>query len=180
MSIEVVAFDLFGTVFDLSGVSMFELRDYAQHIKKPEWSPIEFPKSWESLPAHPDAKEGLDKLNKIVETATFSNCPIDLQTKLLTNHDLWFDNLIDLSSIKTFKPNPKAYEFLATFYAADDIPADRILVVSANEHFGDIEGARAAGMRSCLIRHGYPNNILELAESLANGSFKVNESRIIL
>jgi hypothetical protein len=39
-------------------------------------------------------------------------------------------------------------------------------MVTANPTFGDIEGAKAIGMQSQVIRHSYPNTIIELAEML--------------
>jgi hypothetical protein len=40
------------------------------------------------------------------------------------------------------------------------------LMVTSNPTFGDIEGSAAIGMPSQVIRHGYPNTIIELAEML--------------
>lgn len=163
--IEVVAFDLFGTVFDLSGVPREELKAYAAHISQSEWSPIEFPLSWRDLPVFPDAQEGIRLLRENHEVITFSNCPIDLQTHLCEKHDVKFDWHFSLAAQRVFKPNPKAYQRLQSHYCGVVKP-ESILVVSANERFGDIEGARQAGMQSLLIRHGRPNDILELVDYL--------------
>ncbi len=38
MTIKALAFDVFGTVFDLNFVPREEIRAYVDHIKQPEWS----------------------------------------------------------------------------------------------------------------------------------------------
>jgi hypothetical protein len=50
------------------------------------------------------------------------------------------------------------------------------MMVTANPTFGDIEGSAAIGMQSQVIRHGYSNTIIELAEMMNGKSFKENGS----
>jgi hypothetical protein len=50
--------------------------------------------------------------------------------------------------------------------AKRDSKPEETLMVTANPTFGDIEGAAAIGMPSQVIRHGYPNTVIELAEML--------------
>ncbi len=162
--IKVIAFDLFGTVFDLSKVDHQEIRDYAIHLSKPEWSPLHLPKSWEHLPAHPDSAEGISKLREKYMVVTCSNGPLGLTAKLLKNNKISFDAIIPLELNKVFKTNPKAY---MTVCKVLDIKPEEMLMVTANEKFGDIEASRALGMQSILI-HGKegPKTIIELAEFL--------------
>jgi 2-haloalkanoic acid dehalogenase type II len=162
---KLIAFDLFGTVFDLSGVDRSEVRAYLDHIRKTEWSPLELPRSWESLPAFPDAMEGLTRLRRIAMVVTMSNAPAITQAQLLENSNgATFDDLFRLERYHVYKPKPRAYMALCVNYEMD--PAD-ILMVTANEKFGDLEAARALGMQAQLIRsEGCPQTIIELAEQL--------------
>ena len=67
----VIAFDVFGTVFDLSSTPRGEVAAYAQHLRTCRerccWLPLDLPASWRSLPAHPDAAEGIRRLREAME-----------------------------------------------------------------------------------------------------------------
>lgn len=162
---KVIAFDLFGTVFDLTGVDRQEIRDYAAHIRKPEWSPLVLPKSWESLPAFADSRDGMMRLRSGFIVVTCSNAPLALQTRLLKNADIKFDAIVPLEINRVFKPATAAY---ITLYEALKFEPNEVLMVTANEHFGDLEGSALVGMPSQLIRSGKgnPKTIIELAERL--------------
>lgn len=161
---KVIAFDLFGTVFDLSGVDRDEVRAYVEHVRKPKWSPLELPESWKELPAFPDAATGIWRLIQKFQVVTLSNAPQELQVDLLHNARIGFHYLVPLERFHVYKPNPRAY--MAACVQLETDPAD-ILMVTANEDFGDLEGAKAVGMESMLIRSGDgPKTIIELAELL--------------
>lgn len=161
---KVVAFDVFGTVFDLSGVPHEEVRAYAHHIRQPEWSPLKLPKSWETLPAHADSAEGVAQLRKKFIVVTCSNGPLGLLTKLSKHNGIAWDAIIPLELNKVFKPNPRAY--LTVCEVLDVEPKD-VIVVTANKTFGDIEAAKKLSMGTALIRNdGCAKTIIELAEVL--------------
>jgi 2-haloalkanoic acid dehalogenase type II len=159
--LKVIAFDLFGTVFDLSKVDRAEISAYVKQLRQDVWQPLELPESWGDIQPHPDAKEGIQLLRKQYEVITFSNCPLDLQRHLLAKAGIEFQFLFPLENYHIYKPNEIAYKTLSRYYFA--VKPEEIMVVSANKTFGDIEGARAAGMKSCLIRNGEPNTIIDLA-----------------
>jgi FMN phosphatase YigB (HAD superfamily) len=163
VQVKVIAFDLFGTVFDLSGVSRDDVRAYVSHIHKPEWEPLTLPESWASLPMYPDAVEGLAKLRGMFEhVITLSNAPTILQVRL--GVPIHFTGICALDKHKVYKPKPRAYMAALVEWMVD--PAD-CLMVTANAKFGDIEAARLLGMKSQLIRNpGCPQTIIELAEKL--------------
>ena len=161
--IKVLAFDLFGTVFDLSGTPRSEIKAYSDHIRKPEWSPLVLPESWIDLPLFPDALEGLNKLQERYSVIVASNAPAEFTEQLMDKHDLPFNGVVDFASQRVFKPHYKSYDVIATHY---NIPSNEYLMITANKDFGDIAGAIHAGMSSQLIRHGYPNTIIELAALL--------------
>ena len=161
---KVIAFDVFGTVFDLKPVDREEVRAYAHHIRQEQWSPLKLPKSWESLNAHPDSKDGIAMLRKDYIVVTCSNGPLGLLTKLSKHNSISWDAIIPLELNKVFKPNPQAY---MTVCEVLDIKPEEMIMVTANEKFGDLEASRKLGMEAILIRgETGPKTIVELAETL--------------
>jgi len=161
---KVIAFDVFGTVFDLNGVNRQDIINYINHIQRSEWSPLKLPESWENLKAHPDAVEGINRLREKFIVVTCSNCPLGLLSKISKHNNISWDAIIPLELNKVFKTNPKAYMTICEVMSVE--PKD-VLMVTANEKFGDIEASRLLGMQSILIRGNEgPKNIIELAELL--------------
>lgn len=160
---KVIAFDVFGTVFDLSGVNREEIKSYAQHIRKPEWEPLKLPSHWASLPAHPDAAEGIARLREKFFVVTCSNGPLGLLAKLSKHNGITWDAIIPLELNKVYKPNPKAY---MTVCEVLDVEPNEVIMVTANEKFGDLEGSRRIGMEAILIRNEVFPTIISLAEML--------------
>jgi len=161
---KVIAFDVFGTVFDLSGVPRAEIRAYARHIRQPEWSPLKLPASWERLPAHPDAAEGISRLREKFLVVTCSNGPLGLLARLSKFNGISWDAIIPLELNKVYKPDHRAYLTVCSVLGA---PPAEVAMVTANKEFGDLEAAMALGMRPVLIRHpGQPMTIVELAKQL--------------
>lgn len=162
---KVLAFDVFGTVFDLSGVDREEIRAYASHVRSPgPWRPLHLPKSWEALPAHPDSAAGIAELRKRFFVVTCSNGPLGLLAKLSKYNAISWDAIIPLELNRVFKPDPRAY--LTVCEVLGVAPSD-VTLVTANATFGDLDGSRAVGMQSMLIRNeGGPADIIELARLL--------------
>jgi 2-haloacid dehalogenase len=160
----VVAFDVFGTVFDLSSIDRQEVRDYVQHIRQEPWRPLQLPAHWERLPAYPDAAEGIERLRKNFVVVTCSNGPLGLLAKLSKHNGILWDAIIPLELNRVYKPKPRAY--LTVCEVLNVQPAD-VLMVTANRTFGDLEASRGLGMAAQLIRDGDgPKTIIALAESL--------------
>lgn len=165
--VQVVAFDLFGTIFKLDRPKE-EIQAYAEHIAKPEWSPLVLPKEWKELEMFEDAKQGLQKM-KNIKCITLSNAPWKLQRTL--HCDDWFDTMVPLEDYEVFKPSVDAY--VAACIHMTELPRE-FLMVTANEHFGDLEKSRQIGMQSILIdrKNKYPDmphTILELAQMMEEG-----------
>ena len=154
---KVIAFDVFGTLFDLGGVPIPELQAYQKHLREfresGEWKPLSFPESWERLPAFEDSASGLRVLRFNYFVCTCSNAPLGLQAKLFKHAHMSVDAFIPLELGQTFKTNPKAYMMICDVLGVE--PKD-VLMVTANEHFGDLEASQALGMTPCLIRK-YPS-----------------------
>ena len=169
MKIKCIAFDCFGTVFDMSGVSRDEIKAYVEHVKKADFMPFKFPKSWWELKMHPDSEEGINMLQEAgFHCVALSNGDANLIDEVSQNSGVYFHYIIDLACRhRVYKPNVDAYKTIEKDVGFK--PAET-LMVTANPTFGDIEGAAAIGMPSQVIRHGFPNTIIELAEMLANGN----------
>jgi HAD superfamily hydrolase (TIGR01493 family) len=166
--IKCIAFDCFGTVFDMSGVDRAEIKAYVEHVRRDDFSPYKFPESWFALKAHPDAAEGIRRLQEAgYFCVAMSNGTVQLINTISTANDIHWNAIIDLILHGTYKPHVKAYRAIEESIG---IAPARTLMVTANPTFGDIEGSSAIGMPSQVIRHGYPDNIIELAEML--GPFK--------
>lgn len=164
MMFKCIAFDCFGTVFDMSGVSRAEIAAYVAHVKKADFTPYEFPASWWKLQAHPDAATGIKSLQDMgYKCVTLSNGGRELLHEISEDNGIFWDEVIDLMKYKVYKPHEAAY---ATVLAETAIYPRETLMVTANPTFGDIEGSAAIGMPSQVIRHGYPDTIIELAEML--------------
>lgn len=147
--VEVIAFDLFGTVFELDRPRE-EIEAYATHIRKPEWSPLVLPEAWGKLRMFDDAMEALPQLRLMFDTVTLSNAPKRTQSQLSCLG--WFTSWVLLDDYCVYKPNKDAYVALCLHCRV--LPS-RILMVSSNAKFGDIETAREVGMQSVLVdRYG--------------------------
>lgn len=156
------AFDCFGTVFDTTALSRDLISEYVRHVRSATFSPYTFPPAWYDLPAHPDSAEGIRMLRESgIACVALSNGTPELIRRLSDKAGIKWDCVIDLASRGVYKPHLDAYRAVEAVFGAR--PADTIMV-TANPTFGDIEGAVAVGMQSQVIRHGYPNTIIELAE----------------
>jgi HAD superfamily hydrolase (TIGR01493 family) len=164
--INCVAFDVFGTLFDISSIPKQEIRDYIAHIRNPHWSPLTLPESWRDLPLFPDTAEGLAKIKKLgIYTATCSNAPWEFTDDMIHRAGIWeLLDVCDIARNQCFKPHPDAYKSICQ--QLDYMPAE-CLMVTGNAKSPDIEGARAIGMQSISIRQpDTPQTILELANLL--------------
>lgn len=163
--IQVIAFDAFGTVFDLSTASRDEVRGYVSQLRKPEWAPLVLPAAWASMPAFPDAAEGIRELRNKYVVVSLSNGPTDLLVKMSKANGVDWDDHITLALKKVYKTNHEAYRAVCETLNVDPT---HVLMVTANRTFGDLEASVAVGMQSILIRDGDgPKTITDLAKLLA-------------
>jgi len=159
-----IAFDCFGTVFDMSGISRDEIKAYVDHVRREDFLPFAFPASWFKLKAHSDSAEGVKRLQDGgIHCVALSNGSVELISRVSIDNQISWNTIIDLVKYKVYKPHEAAY---ATVLAETTFYPRETLMVTANPTFGDIEGSAAIGMPSQVIRHGYPNTIIELAEML--------------
>lgn len=167
--IKVIAFDVFGTVFDLSQAARDEVRSYVNHVHAAEWSPLKLPESWYLLKAHADARYGIQLLREDgYLVVTCSNGPIELLTRISKSNGISWDMLIPLEMAKVYKPNPEAYKLIPWLMG---VQPEEVAMVTANKTFGDLEASAKLGMQPILIRDDtaerYIPTITELAHVLA-------------
>lgn len=168
---KVIALDLFGTVFDLSGTPREEIKAYLDHIKKVVWSPLVLPESWKKIPAFPDSVDAIRRLRKVCTVVTLSNAPLPFQVDLLKNAGIDVDAIIPLEARQVYKPNLSAYDLIPSIMQIDTW--SQVLMVTGNKTIGDYpkgdhEYARDAGYRGVLIRDPSSNlpTLSALADSL--------------
>jgi len=163
--VEYVAFDLFGTVFDLSATERQDRSDYIAHVRKPQWSPLTLPVSWLDLPLHPDSLDGIRLIANKYRVVSCSNAPYDFTVDLLIRSGL--DSVMAITDIarnQCYKPHPDSYKSICQQFPVEP---QNVLMVTGNAGSPDVDGARAVGMQSILIRQpGTPQTIIELAELL--------------
>lgn len=162
--IKVMAFDVFGTVFNMDAVPRDELRRYGEHIHKPKWSALQLPSSWEKLPAYTDAAAGIAILRHRFLVVTCSNGPLGLLAKASKYNGISWDAIVPLEMNRVFKPNPAAY---LTVCEVMGVAPNEVAMVTANKDFGDLEASGSLGMTPILIRHpeGQFNDILEMSKA---------------
>lgn len=159
--IKVIAFDLFGTVFDPSGVPIEEKREYVRQFTNKEFSPMKLPYSWREIPAFPDSKEGIELLRSRYKVITCSNWDYSTTCGALYHSNIRVDGIIQLSEIRCYKPKLAAYAHICDAFLVE--PSE-VLFITGNKGGPDNTGApEKIGMRTILIRHGWPNTITELA-----------------
>jgi HAD superfamily hydrolase (TIGR01493 family) len=166
--IKCVAFDCFGTVFDMSDISQEEIKEYVDHVRSDNFTPHDFPPSWWNLDSHLDSRKGIVAIQlQGIKCVALSNGSVDLIYRISKQNGIHWDAIIDLVSHRVYKPHVDAYRTIEKDLGF--LPSET-LMVTANPKFGDVEGSAAIGMRSKVIRHGKPNTIIELAEWLRQWS----------
>jgi 2-haloacid dehalogenase len=102
--------------------------------------------AWHRLDPWPDVRTGLDALRRERVTATLSNGHVALLVDLARHGDLRFDCVLSAEMARVYKPAPEAYRTAARLLGTD--PAELMLVAA---HPWDLEGARAAGLRTAFV-----------------------------
>lgn len=147
--IRIAAFDLINTVFDISDRPREEVLDYAAHIKKPDYSQLFLPESWNYLWAQPGAVEGLKLIREEYMIVTCSNAPLGMTAIVSKVNDISWDAIVPIAELsRSFKPNRDTYRVILDTF---NIKPNEMLMVTANPTFGDLEAAEELGINSMLI-----------------------------
>jgi 2-haloacid dehalogenase len=103
-------------------------------------------RAWHRLPAWPDSEELLTRLRRRYTVVALSNGGFGLLVNLVKAAGLSFDAIASAELAHTYKPAPAPY--LTTAQLLDVAPHE-VLMVAA--HSWDIDGARAAGLRTAFL-----------------------------
>lgn len=160
---KVIAFDMFGTVLDVSQVPLAEKREYIKQVRTLPWEPLKLPKTWLDIPAHADAAEGLRQLRTKFDVVTCSNLPIPLTMELAGRNKLVFDDFIDIAERRVYKPNIEAYKLICEVM---HVNPDEVLMITGNEGSPDLTAPKAIGMATRRIRGEDGATIIDLANEL--------------
>lgn len=108
-----------------------------------------------SLPAHPDAVPGLERLNAVgLPCVALTNSPTDTALAQVRNAglDRYFGEVISVEECGRLKPAPEVYRS-----AAQRLGKSRQELVMVAAHTWDLAGAASAGWRTAFVaREGRP------------------------
>lgn len=103
-------------------------------------------RAWHRLPAWPDSVAGLARLRTRYTTAALSNGGFALLTRLVKGAALPFDCILSAELARAYKPDALVYRTAASLL---DVAPEQVLMVAA--HKWDLDGARAAGLRTAFL-----------------------------
>lgn len=103
-------------------------------------------RAWHRLPPWPDTVAGLARLRTRFVLAALSNGGFALLTHLAKSGRLPFDCILSAELARAYKPDPRAYRLAPDLLA---VPPSAVLMVAA--HTWDLDGARAAGLRTAFV-----------------------------
>jgi 2-haloacid dehalogenase len=106
--------------------------------------------AYRRLPAFPDVTAALQSLTAAGHTLVVLTNATEQSARALLHHAeliRFFETIITVDTIQTFKPNPAVYELLVNCVQQ---PKEKVWLVSANPW--DVIGARAFGMKSAWVQ----------------------------
>jgi 2-haloacid dehalogenase len=128
---------------------------------------------WHRLPAWDDVEHGLRRLRERYLVVALSNGGFALLTHLLKSQGLVFDAIVSAQNAGTYKPDPRVYRTAAELL---DVAPEQMLMVAA--HGWDIDGARAAGLRTAFVErpdekgpHGVADRAADTVSDITASSF---------
>lgn len=152
-----LAFDCFGTVFDMTDFDRNLIHDYVNHVRTKPTDVYSFPNAWWEIKAHADSAWGIKKLQKSgFKCFAASNGSVELIKTISDRSSIYWDGITDFAKHGFYKPDVRAYTAITSQF---DLVAKDVCIVTANPDFGDVEGAKANGMLSEVIRRSdlFPN-----------------------
>jgi len=123
-------------------------------------------RAWHRLPAWPDSVEGLTRLGARFTTAALSNGGFALLTALAKHARLPFDCILSAELARTYKPDAAVYLTAAGLL---DVAPEQVLMVAA--HKWDLDGARAAGLRTAFLNRPAEKGPNERADEASEVEF---------
>ncbi len=106
----------------------------------------ELNRTWHRLDPWPDAVAGIRRLRTRFRVVTLSNGNLRLLEDLSRSAGLEWDEVLCAETFRAYKPDPAVYEGAARRYGLE--PGEVVMVAT---HRGDLEAARAAGLRTAYV-----------------------------
>jgi FMN phosphatase YigB (HAD superfamily) len=176
MSIKVVAFDLFGTVFDAESADEHDRERYVQCIQRWRtrrvYTPAAGVESFRNLKMFDDSLVGLNALrNAGFKLVAASNIPFTIVLDMAFNAGFHFDDILDLGKYEIYKPDLAAYAAICDLMKC--FPSEVLMVTGNHGKYGigdDTEPLKI-GMQTAKIRRDSPiQTIVDLAATLTKAS----------
>lgn len=101
---------------------------------------------WHRLNPWPDSADGIRELGQLLTTATLSNGNLALLRDLNDFGNLGYQKLLSAETFRAYKPSPAAY-----LGAVRELSLEPRQVAMVATHLGDLEAARACGLRTVYI-----------------------------
>jgi 2-haloacid dehalogenase len=136
--------------FDACTRRALEFAAKAHNVELPDDAQQQFLNDYLNLPAFPDVLPALEKLKESGCTLlAFSNGVENSLRTLLGNAGVlsYFEAVVSVDDIKTFKPNPEVYAYLVS---RGNRSCEETWLVSANPF--DVIGAKAAHLKGAWVR----------------------------
>ncbi|WP_455218088.1 haloacid dehalogenase type II [Kaarinaea lacus] len=139
--------------YDTFAVCTRDALDYACAFHKVQLTSVQkqdLIDSYSTLPAFEDVAEGLSRFRSAAfRLFAFSNGTAEAVSTLLKKARLdgYFDGIVSVDEIRSFKPNPDVYHH---FLEKTNAKAEQSWLVSGNPF--DVIGALSAGMKAAWIR----------------------------
>jgi len=131
-----------------------------------------------SLPAHPDVRDGLERLKKAgFRTLTLTNSSPTMVEQQLRNAGIagLFEHAFSVDAVRRFKPAPDPYRYVAKELGVE---TSRLRMVAA--HAWDVVGAMQAGCAAAFVaRHGKVLYPLAAAPDVVGPDLRVIAEQII-
>ncbi len=172
MPIKVVAFDLFGTVFDPQSADECDRTRYGECLKlwreERHYKPVLGVTSFNDLKPFEDSLIGLEMLKAAgYMIVAASNIPVRYVKSMSMNARLGWHGILDLEPYRIYKPDLAAYAAICDLMKCE--PSEVLMVTGNHGKYGigdDTEPLKI-GMRTAKIRRDSPiQTIVDLAEQL--------------
>lgn len=146
MKPRVIAFDCLNTIFSLADVPEGEVAGFVAHCETGE-RPYAAHSCWYDLYEHGDVHDAFCDLQMMnIRLVAFSNANDDVIKVCSKKCNLkWSDFVFPYK----YKPSLAAYQELL---AQCKVAPERLMIVTANPRFGDIQGAKSIGARCVVVR----------------------------
>lgn len=172
MPLKVIAFDLFGTVFDPSSATLRDMEHYTFRLRawrnEGRYMPVREVESFRTLKPFDDSSEGLKSIRdagfKVVAASNIPKCIVE---DMCRNAGIEFDAIMEFERYAVYKPALAAYAAVCDLMKCS---ASEVLFVTGNhgKHgIGDDVEPLKIGMQTAKIRRDSPiQTIIDLAATL--------------